>query len=131
MAGVRLAVVPALFGDVPGSSHALKRGWVPAAVTDWFHRCFVDGYDWVDPAEGGRHVPVRGRRSDDDQAHTSGGACIHRMSDLCEGCARSGGGVTRCREKPVRRAAHNAAGATPATAGHHTAGRAGTTKPPS
>lgn len=19
----------------------------PTAVTDWFHRCFVDGYDWV------------------------------------------------------------------------------------
>lgn len=30
-------------------SHALQRGWDPAAVADWFHRCFVDGYDWVMP----------------------------------------------------------------------------------
>ena len=29
------------------SNYALQRGWNPAAVTDWFHRCFVDGYDWV------------------------------------------------------------------------------------
>ncbi|MGZ4582791.1 MAG: hypothetical protein ACXVYI_00265 [Mycobacterium sp.] len=29
------------------SNYALQRGWDPAAVTDWFHRCFVDGYDWV------------------------------------------------------------------------------------
>lgn len=28
-------------------SRALQDGWDPAAVTDWFHRCFVDGYDWV------------------------------------------------------------------------------------
>ena len=36
---------------IPGlmvlSNYALQRGWNPAAVTDWFHRCFVDGYDWV------------------------------------------------------------------------------------
>ena len=28
-------------------NYAMQRGWDPAAVTDWFHRCFVDGYDWV------------------------------------------------------------------------------------
>ncbi len=28
-------------------SYALQRGWDPAEVTDWFHRSFVDGYDWV------------------------------------------------------------------------------------
>ncbi len=28
-------------------SHALQRGWGPAAVTDWFHGCFVDGHDRV------------------------------------------------------------------------------------
>ena len=29
------------------ANYALQRGWDPAALTDWFHRCFVDGYDWV------------------------------------------------------------------------------------
>jgi len=28
-------------------NYALQRGWQPPAVADWFHRCFVDGYDWV------------------------------------------------------------------------------------
>jgi deoxyribodipyrimidine photolyase-related protein len=26
-------------------SRTLQDGWDPAAVADWFHRCFVDGYD--------------------------------------------------------------------------------------
>ncbi|MFJ8094949.1 cryptochrome/photolyase family protein [Streptomyces griseofuscus] len=68
-------------------SHALQRGWDPGAVTDWFHRCFVDGYDWVmvpnvvgmsQYADGGRMTT---------KPYTSGGAYIHRMSDLCDGCA--------------------------------------------
>ncbi|MFJ8141555.1 cryptochrome/photolyase family protein [Streptomyces sp. NPDC096013] len=68
-------------------SHALQRGWEPRQVTDWFHRCFVDGYDWVmlpnvtgmsQYADGGRMTT---------KPYTSGGAYIHRMSDLCDGCA--------------------------------------------
>ncbi|GAA3305056.1 hypothetical protein GCM10020295_57790 [Streptomyces cinereospinus] len=68
-------------------SHALQRGWDPRAVTDWFHRCFVDGYDWVmlpnvvgmsQYADGGRMTT---------KPYTSGGAYVHRMSDLCGGCA--------------------------------------------
>ncbi|WP_327659856.1 MULTISPECIES: cryptochrome/photolyase family protein [unclassified Streptomyces] len=68
-------------------SHALQRGWDPEAVTDWFHRCFVDGYDWVmvpnvvgmsQYADGGRMTT---------KPYTSGGAYVHRMSDLCTGCA--------------------------------------------
>ncbi|MFD7912102.1 cryptochrome/photolyase family protein [Streptomyces sp. NPDC059752] len=67
-------------------SHALQRGWDPAQVTDWFHRCFVDGYDWVmlpnvvgmsQYADGGLMTT---------KPYTSGGAYIHRMSDLCGGC---------------------------------------------
>ncbi|MFG3322468.1 cryptochrome/photolyase family protein [Streptomyces sp. NPDC048171] len=67
-------------------SHALQRGWDPAAVTDWFHRCFVDGYDWVmvpnvvgmsQYADGGRMTT---------KPYTSGGAYVHRMSDLCGPC---------------------------------------------
>lgn len=68
-------------------SHALQRGWDPAAVTDWFHRCFVDGYDWVmlpnvvgmsQYADGGRMTT---------KPYTSGGAYVNRMSDLCGPCA--------------------------------------------
>ncbi|MFF3000712.1 cryptochrome/photolyase family protein [Streptomyces sp. NPDC057950] len=67
-------------------SYALQRGWDPAAVTDWFHRCFVDGYDWVmvpnvigmsQYADGGRMTT---------KPYTSGGAYINRMSDLCGPC---------------------------------------------
>ncbi|MGY1581132.1 cryptochrome/photolyase family protein [Streptomyces sp. MN13] len=67
--------------------YALQRGWDPAAVTDWFHRCFVDGYDWVmvpnvvgmsQYADGGRMTT---------KPYTSGGSYINRMSDLCGRCA--------------------------------------------
>ncbi|MET8633951.1 cryptochrome/photolyase family protein [Streptomyces sp. NPDC004680] len=68
-------------------SHALQRGLDPRAVTDWFHRCFVDGYDWVmlpnvigmsQYADGGRMTT---------KPYTSAGAYVNRMSDLCGGCA--------------------------------------------
>ncbi|CAM5530585.1 MULTISPECIES: cryptochrome/photolyase family protein [Streptomyces] len=68
-------------------SRALQDGWDPAAVTDWFHRCFVDGYDWVmlpnvvgmsQYADGGLMTT---------KPYTSGGAYIDRMSDLCGPCA--------------------------------------------
>jgi hypothetical protein len=28
-------------------NYARPRGWDPAALTEWFHANFVDGYDWV------------------------------------------------------------------------------------
>ncbi|MGW5354483.1 cryptochrome/photolyase family protein [Streptomyces sp. NPDC004031] len=68
-------------------SHALQQGWDPAELTDWFHRNFVDGYDWVmlpnvvgmsQYADGGRMTT---------KPYTSGGAYIDRMSDLCGSCA--------------------------------------------
>lgn len=81
-------------------SHALQRGWDPGAVTDWFHRCFVDGYDWVmlpnvtgmsQYADGGLMTT---------KPYTSGGAYIHRMSDLCDGCAYRPGDRTGDRACP-------------------------------
>ena len=36
-------------------NYAMQRGWRPSQVTDWFHRAFVDGYDWVMVAECRRH----------------------------------------------------------------------------
>jgi deoxyribodipyrimidine photolyase-related protein len=65
---------------------ALQHGYDPAAVTDWFHRNFVDGYDWVmlpnvvgmsQHADGGLMAT---------KPYASGGACINRMSDYCSGC---------------------------------------------
>ncbi len=67
-------------------SYALQRGWNPAELTDWFHRCFVDGYDWVmvpnvvgmsQHADGGVMAT---------KPYTSGGAYLDRMTDYCGGC---------------------------------------------
>ena len=67
-------------------SWALQRGYDPAELTDWFHRVFVDGYDWVmlgnvvgmsQYADGGVVAT---------KPYTSGGAYIKRMSDYCRGC---------------------------------------------
>ncbi|SSC24412.1 Deoxyribodipyrimidine photolyase-related protein, partial [Klenkia terrae] len=67
-------------------NYALQRGIDPAAMTDWFHRTFVDGYDWV-------MVPnVVGMSQHADggvlatKPYASGGAYIDRMSDYCGGC---------------------------------------------
>jgi deoxyribodipyrimidine photolyase-related protein len=67
-------------------SYALQRGWDPAELTDWFHRAFVDGYDWVmvpnvvgmsQHADGGVMAT---------KPYTSGGAYINTMSDHCGSC---------------------------------------------
>jgi deoxyribodipyrimidine photolyase-related protein len=67
-------------------SYALQRGWRPSEVTDWFHRAFVDGYDWV-------MVPnVVGMSQHADggvlatKPYTSGGAYLDTMTDYCGGC---------------------------------------------
>lgn len=55
-------------------------------MTDWFHRAFVDGYDWVmvpnvvgmsQHADGGVMAT---------KPYTSGGAYISKMSDHCGSC---------------------------------------------
>jgi deoxyribodipyrimidine photolyase-related protein len=67
-------------------NHAMQRGWNPLQVTDWFHRAFVDGYDWVmvpnvvgmsQHADGGLITT---------KPYAGGGAYIDRMSDYCGGC---------------------------------------------
>jgi deoxyribodipyrimidine photolyase-related protein len=67
-------------------SYAMQRGWSPALVTDWFHRSFVDGYDWVmvpnvvgmsQHADGGAMAT---------KPYTSGGAYLDRMTDHCGSC---------------------------------------------
>lgn len=68
------------------SNYAMQRGWNPAAVTDWFRRSFIDGYDWV-------MVPnVVGMSQHADNGlmatkpYVAGGAYINRMSDYCGSC---------------------------------------------
>lgn len=68
------------------SNYALQRGWDPAAVTDWFHRSFVDGYDWVMVA----NVVGMSQHADGGlmatKPYAAGGAYINRMSDYCGPC---------------------------------------------
>ncbi len=67
-------------------SYAMQRGWKPLEVTDWFHRAFVDGYDWVmvpnvvgmsQHADGGVMAT---------KPYTSGGAYLDTMTDYCGEC---------------------------------------------
>jgi deoxyribodipyrimidine photolyase-related protein len=67
-------------------NYAMQRGWRPGAVADWFHRAFVDGYEWVMTANviGMSQFADGGRMS--TKPYAAGGAYIHRMSDYCGGC---------------------------------------------
>ncbi|MGW4808264.1 cryptochrome/photolyase family protein [Kitasatospora sp. NPDC004272] len=79
---------------------ALQHGYDPAAVTDWFHRSFVDGYDWVmvpnvvgmsQYADGGTVTT---------KPYTCGGAYLDRMGDLCRPCPHRPGDRTGERACP-------------------------------
>jgi deoxyribodipyrimidine photolyase-related protein len=67
-------------------NYAMQRGWHPGALSDWFHRCFVDGYEWVMTANvvGMSQFGDAGRMS--TKPYAAGGAYINRMSDYCGGC---------------------------------------------
>jgi len=67
-------------------NYALQRGWSPQQLTDWFHRSFVDGYDWV-------MVPnVVGMSQHADggvlatKPYAGGGNYINKMTDHCGSC---------------------------------------------
>ncbi len=68
------------------SNYALQPGIDPEAMTDWFHRTFVDGYDWVMVA----NVVGMSQHADGGvlatKPYAAGGAYIDRMSDYCGGC---------------------------------------------
>ena len=67
-------------------NYALQRGIDPLAMADWFHRSFVDGYDWVMIA----NVVGMSQHADGGvlatKPYAAGGAYIDRMSDYCGGC---------------------------------------------
>ena len=65
---------------------AMQRGWNPQELVSWFHRAFIDGYDWVmtpnivgmsQYADGGIMAT---------KPYAAGGAYIDRMSDFCAPC---------------------------------------------
>ena len=65
---------------------AAQRGYDPDALTEWFQSRFVDGYDWVMPA----NVVGMSQHADGGamatKPYVSGGAYLNRMSDYCGGC---------------------------------------------
>ncbi|MFM7312003.1 MAG: cryptochrome/photolyase family protein [Cyanobium sp.] len=77
------------------ANYGLLAGLDPQALTDWFHRLFIDGFDWVMQtnvlgmglfADGGRMA---------SKPYAASGNYIRRMSTYCQGCrydvkARSG-----------------------------------------
>ncbi|GGM16391.1 MULTISPECIES: cryptochrome/photolyase family protein [Micromonospora] len=67
-------------------NYALQRGWRPTELVDWFHRSFVDGYEWVMTANvvGMSQYADLGQMT--TKPYASGGAYINRMSDYCGGC---------------------------------------------
>jgi deoxyribodipyrimidine photolyase-related protein len=70
-----------LFGNL-----MLVAGVEPSAARDWFHRAFIDGYDWVMApnvlgmatwADGGAMMT---------KPYAAGGRYVDRMSDHCHSC---------------------------------------------
>jgi deoxyribodipyrimidine photolyase-like uncharacterized protein len=58
----------------------------PRAFPAWFHRSFVDGYEWAMTANvvGMSQYADLGRMT--TKPYAAGGAYINRMSDYCRGC---------------------------------------------
>ncbi|MGU3409672.1 cryptochrome/photolyase family protein [Microbacterium sp. M1A1_1b] len=65
---------------------ALQRGYDPVQLTEWFTDVFVDGTDWVMPA----NVIGMSQHADGGRVATkpyaAGGRYIDRMTDHCGGC---------------------------------------------
>jgi deoxyribodipyrimidine photolyase-related protein len=68
------------------ANYGLIAGLDPQAFTGWFHRMFIDGYDWVMQtnvigmglfADGGRLA---------SKPYAASGNYINRMSTYCRGC---------------------------------------------
>ncbi len=84
-----------LFGNL-----VLLCGTEPAQALDWYHRAFIDGYDWVMApnvlgmatwADGGRMMT---------KPYAASGRYVDRMSDHCGACAYEPGARTGARACP-------------------------------
>ncbi|MDI1466124.1 cryptochrome/photolyase family protein [Catellatospora sp. KI3] len=67
-------------------NYGLQRGWRPGELADWFHRCFVDGYEWVMTANVVGMSQYADAGAITTKPYAAGGAYVHRMSDYCGGC---------------------------------------------
>ncbi|MEV1290018.1 cryptochrome/photolyase family protein [Micromonospora sp. NPDC049679] len=67
-------------------NYGLQRGWHSSELVDWFHRCFVDGYEWALTANvaGMSQYADLGRMT--TRPYAADGPYLHRMSDYCGGC---------------------------------------------
>jgi deoxyribodipyrimidine photolyase-related protein len=67
-------------------NYAMQRGWQPAQVAGWFHRQFIDGYEWVMTANviGMSQYADLGMMT--TKPYAAGGAYLNRMSDYCKQC---------------------------------------------
>ena len=78
-------------------NYAQQRGWDPQELTDWFHRSFVDGYDWVMVP----NIVGMSQYADDGvlatKPYVGGGSYINKMSD-CPFTAGYWGFLNRHRE---------------------------------
>ncbi len=67
----------------------LLLGVEPRAATDWFHRAFIDGYEWVmAPNVAGMALWADGGRMM-SKPYAASGRYVNRMSDHCRGCRYS------------------------------------------
>ena len=71
------------------ANYGLIAGLDPQAFTDWFHRMFIDGYDWVMQT----NVIGMGLFADGgllaSKPYAASGNYINRMSTYCQGCRYS------------------------------------------
>lgn len=67
-------------------NYGLQRGWRPAELADWFHRAFVDGYEWVMTANVIGMSQYADAGTITTKPYAAGGAYVNRMSDYCGGC---------------------------------------------
>ncbi|RKE05244.1 deoxyribodipyrimidine photolyase-related protein [Catellatospora citrea] len=67
-------------------NYALQRGWRPAELADWFHRNFVDGYEWVMTANVVGMSQYADAGTITTKPYAAGGAYLNRMSDYCGSC---------------------------------------------
>lgn len=67
-------------------NYALQRGWRPSELVDWFHRCFVDGQEWVMTANVAGMSPYADQARMSSGAYAASGSHVNRVSDYCLTC---------------------------------------------
>jgi deoxyribodipyrimidine photolyase-related protein len=99
LGGSGMACLDTVFGEIEASGYAhhiqrlmvianygLLAGLEPQALTAWFHRMFIDGFDWVmQPNVLGMGLFADGGRLA-SKPYAASGNYINRMSTYCRGC---------------------------------------------